>query len=415
MTGESDPVTDTLIAAILQGVPPDPELAARIGDRQILASYRRLLTEHPGTGHERLVEVIGRDGGRVGDLAVEALGRWGGREAGPLLGRLDPARFGRSRQKALRRAIHFYESAHGVVGSRRATAGPKVEAVDRNRAFINAPSGLGGRVWLFRREMESVRSSRFAVVVVSDRRGVRDFAWQDGREAAFERYLRRLEQQSIFFAEVPWAFLLHRLRQAERVNTESGEPLPSNYGVLREWLGLGEPGDEAPPHPGRLEEGILEVRDPPSPEEVQGLLQLPETGDWMLPPDAFEGRQEDLEAAGRSQLVLDGLDPRERVHRILAGVLEEYFSPEQRETWSTRLLDLGLVLSESDRSRSARLAALLAADLTASEPSPVSDAFLWALASRTLGLLRSGADPSADEPEPPEPPEQDEESGLILP
>jgi hypothetical protein len=415
MTGESDPVTETIITAILQGVPPDPELAAQIGDRELLARFRRLLTEQPATGRTRLAEAVGQDGGRVGDLAVEALGRWGGREAGPLLAQVDPDRCGRSRRKALRRALHSYESAHGIAASRPEVPATKDAPAERNGAFINAPSGLGGRVWLFRRESGSDRSGRFAVVIVSDRRGVRDFGWQDGREASFERYRKRLEQQSIFLAEVPWAFLQHRLRETERINGERGEPLPPNYVVLREWLELDSPGDEPPPHPGRLDESILEVRNPPSPAEVRGLLELPETHDWMLPPDAFEGQQKELEAAGKSQLVLDGLDPRERIHKILATVLENYMSAEERGIWGARLLDLSLVLHHSNRARSARLAALLAADLTATDRSPVSDAYLWALASRTLGLVQSGADLSASDPQEPGPPADQGESGLILP
>jgi hypothetical protein len=130
----------------------------------------------------------------------------------------------------------------------------------------------------------------------------------------------------------------------------------------------------------------------------------------MLPPDAFEVGREEIAEARRSRLVLDGRDPGQRIRQSLGRLLEQYLVDTEREAWRLRLLDLALVLDQSDRERFGRAAALVATDLTAAKRSPIADAFLWALVSRTLGVL--GEEPPP-EPDGAEPGTRDADGGLI--
>jgi hypothetical protein len=170
--------------------------------------------------------------------------------------------------------------------------------------------------------------------------------------------------------------------------------------VVREWIGQDAASAAEIDHPGRLPRSVLELSELPTPAEVAGLLELPETAEWILPPHAFEGKEEELAEAGESKLVLDGLDPRARVERVVAKALQDYLTADERAVWSERLLDLAHVLATSDRERTGRLAAFLAEDLASAARSPVADAFLWALAGRALGIAPADAGAAGSEQAP---------------
>ena len=224
---------------------------------------------------------------------------------------------------------------------------------------------------------------------VSDRRGVRDFAWQDPGEASFRRYVHHMNERGVRTAAVSFDYLRARLRETEQLNEGSGEGLPLNYRALRDWLEVDAVPGEVDSHPARSVESMIEVQEPPSPEEIRGLLELQETGDWMLPPDAFASHDSELREVGKSRLVLEGLRPEERLRRIVGQALEEHMAGGEGRLWSLRLLDLAHVLNQSDRTRSGRTAALVARDLESVQRSPIAEAFLWALGARTLGLVQT--------------------------
>jgi len=384
-----------ILSSLAQGIAPDPGRADNLGVDELLKVFKKFLADSPDVGRERLAEVVEKIPGRFGDLAAEALGKWGGSDAGLILTGIREDRLPRSRRKAIRRAIHFHESSHGALGAGRAerkatkTEEATEEAVVRT-AMMSAPGPLGGRIWIYRCPPLAGKDGRMAVVVVSDVRGVRDFTWYDGSDAAFEKYCKAVAEKGSRLVPVPSEHLCSRLLQTEKKNLEAGEPMPSNYSVLRTWLNLDAHESSGLDHPAGAGKSILDVREPPTPREVQDLLTLEETHDWLLPPDAFEGKLEDIKDAERSKLVLEGMEPRQRIHKMLETILDRILEGETRTLWSTRLLDLAQILNQTGREKAGRTAALIASDLQSSSRSPISDAFLWTLGGRSLGILQEG-------------------------
>ena len=314
---------EVILSSLIQGISPDPGTADRLDVDVLLKIFRKFLADSPGVGQERLAEVVEKTPGRFGDLAAEALGKWGGGDAGLILTGILEDRLPRSRRKAIRRAIHFHESSHGVLGIRPegATTARVEKAADRT-AMMSAPGPLGGRIWVFRHLPQALKDGRVAVVAVSDIRGVRDFTWYDGKEAGFEKYCKALAGKGTRLVPMPWGYLCSRLLRIEKKNTEAGEPLPSSYSVLRTWLDLEAFEAAGLDHPARAGRSILDVKEPPTPREVQDLLVMDETREWLLPPDAFEGKLEDIKDAERSNLVIEGMEPRQRIHKMLETILD---------------------------------------------------------------------------------------------
>jgi len=388
---------DALRAGILRGVPTDPDTASRLGDEALRRVFRQVLAERPAIGRERIADIARRDGGRVGDLAVEALGKWGGAEAAEWIASLEESPASPARRKALRRARHFCTAIHGrscASGPGRPETEAPTSAVagsdpGEDSAWMTAPGMLGSRVWVFRRMGPP---SRLAVIAISDTRGVRDFTWQDGRDDAFARYQARLVAHGHRLSPVPWTWLVRRLAEAERRNGVRSEALPPNWSVVRDWVDL-DAAVAAPPieHPARPPESVLQLSELPVPAEVTGLLELPETAEWILPPHAFEGREKELAEAGRSQLVLEGMDPQTRVQQVVGAAMDDYLATDERAAWTERLLDLAHVLTTSDRERAGEVASLIAIELEADDRSPLAAAFLWALIGRAIGITPGGA------------------------
>jgi len=389
---------DAIIAAILQGIPPDSGTVSQLGAAGLLEVFKQILVETSGEGRRRLVAIIKEDLGLVGDLAAEALGKWGGDEAGPILAEIQGDHLSRTRGKAVRRALHFHESMHGQTKVEPRKKAAREPATDQT-GMMNAPDPFGTRVWIFRQAPDAEKPGRLAVVLTSETRGVRDFSWQEGDDSAFFRCQQRLADQGVRLVNVSYGYLCSRLFEAEQKNISGGDPLPPNYSVLRAWLKLESFENVKLDHPAKSSESIFEVTEPLAPHEVQGLLEFDETREWALPPDAFEGMLDQFKKAEQSQLVLDGLNPKQRVHRLLSTILERYLEGRERIVWALRLLDLAHVLNQTDRENAGKTAALIASDLQALNRSPVSDAFLWSLGGRTLEFLKRGIALN----EPPEP------------
>ncbi len=379
MPDSSDPTDALLRDALLADRPVDLESAATASG--LGEVFRQLLADDAAVGRARLDALVTGGPGRAGDVAAEALGKWGGPEGIDVLRRAldrDPPK---ARRKAIKRGLHF-------AGSPTAEPPTPAPTVLRETAWMGAPAGAHGeRVWAFRRTGDpGGATDRTLTIAVLDA-GVGDYAWRDGDDHAWSVTRDRLAGLGVTLVEVEWRWLVARVARAASVNGAQGDILPANWDVVAKWLDLGAPDEPPPPHPSQPSVALLDLPEPPSPDAMHAVLELPETSGWMLPPEALRDHLDALRAADASQLVLEGRDPRERIEGLLQTILDELTARGDTARWADRLLDLATVLEGTGRGDAARTAALLATDVAGSPRSPVGDAFLWAVTTRSLAMI----------------------------
>lgn len=397
MADGRDPAEALLRDALLADRPVDPDAVASVG-AGLSAVFRQLLADDPEVARTRLASLLTRDDGPAGDVAAEALGKWGGPEGITLLRAALDAAPPKARRKAIKRALHFAGAAEAAASP----GAPERAPATRRDAWMGAPPGPHGeRVWAFRRTGDPGGAADRVLTIAALDAGVGDYTWRDGDDDAWGAMVERLAGLGVTLVPVDWAWLVDRVARAAATNGACGDILPANWAVVASWLDLGAPADPELPHPSRSPVALLDLPEPPSPDAMHALLDLPETAAWMLPPDAFREHLDALRGLGESRLVLDGRDPRERVEALLGTILDEVTARGDTTRWAERLLDLATVLEHTDRGDAARTAALLATDLAAERRSPVGDAFLWALATRSLAMIvgpRGGPLPGSGAP-----------------
>ncbi|KPJ87732.1 MAG: hypothetical protein AMS17_07685 [Spirochaetes bacterium DG_61] len=168
-------------------------------------------------------------------------------------------------------------------------------------------------------------------------------------EQASKKHLEKFKSTQPDFIDVPVEYGLHRLNRAlEKTDPQKISGLSKLPKILRrENADGGE-------HPML---NLLQVRISRvfNPEYEKKVFQLNEVARLSLPQEEMKEYREEITAARRSKLIVQGRSPEERVTDVIERFYSTYFTQERRAYYREVLLDIALLFYQRDQEEFARI------------------------------------------------------------
>jgi len=321
------------------------------------------------------------------DAALRSLAQQRGPEALPLLSTLAERAPTKESRKLARRALYRLSQAGLELPTRTpkpAGAPPLPQPI---RAWVSGIDGSGSRaVWIL---FEGSYGGRvLCSLVINDQVGILEAGGGGISKKRLDAEIKALRDSSgISWVEIPASRAVGLVVQALERH-DSSSPLPREFA---RWRHLFTPGPSSelaaapavPPDPSLLDEIR---RDPTLIDHSAELLALPELGGWFLDPQLAQADALELLQARETRLVLSERIRAEREAAILERVIEREFSPETRQRWARRLVEMSWIFHATERRRLAEIA--YATALALEEPGQQLHRvpFVRAVAQRGLDL-----------------------------
>jgi hypothetical protein len=307
-------------------------------------------------------------------------GVWGfasehGAEALTVLAALAAPGGDRAVRRAAKRALYRL-AQRGVTAPAAPAPRPVVErrAERAVRAWLSGIDGGGSRAtWIL--FDDGWGGLRLCSLIVNDVTGIVEAAGGEVTKRRLERELAALRASQ----KLPWVeaeperavgLVAEALARHEAAHTSP----PANFARWRPLFAAAPPA--APPPPAEVDTARL-ARSP-------SLLDRPELAGWFLEPTAVQGDAVDLLQARESRLVVPDQIKAEREAAIVDRVIERELTPEARQRWWRRLLEMALVFEAAGDPEPAALARAAAAALADDGRDPRSHPLVRALAQRAL-------------------------------
>jgi len=322
---------------------------------------------------ERAKKAIdGKDAGAIAGLslavqtaAVEALTQK--RDIATLLS-LEEKTAQKDVRKAVGRAMHILKTKGvKVEEAPRESAAFRYHTVDgeqpRSYASITDPEG-DRMVWL---GVTNKQEGRMAFqAVINEVNGLGLFQIFPQMTSKIRRLiLAELEEKKIPVYEVDADYARWLIEDGVRKNKATSTDVPKEYFQAEPYLG--EFQDlHADPHPIY---GILMDKDlagEPKPEEVargKELHEIEEVSGWVAQGEIIDGVEKEVDEATGSKIIESEAQRRQQLQPIFEKAAREWLTPEHRQRWLKRLLDLGQHLMSRNKPELARLAVAIGDDL----------------------------------------------------
>jgi len=327
----------------------------------------------PDSGADRLAAVPPAElDGLLRDLVRER------REAAvPLLTTL-AARAAGAARRAAKRALYRLEQS-GVAAPppppRPAIERPPERAV---RAWMSGIDGSGSRAaWVVFEDRHG--GLELCSVIINDVAGIMEAA---GGAIARKRLQRELaglrETQKLPWVEMPPGEVMARIAEALALHEQLKTDPPAEFARWRRRF----PARDATAGEIRA----VPVADPTLAEHAAELLDLPELAGWFLDPERVQTDAVHLMEARESRLVVSDAIKTEREEAILADAVDRELTPDARDRWARRLIEMAGIFDATDRPRPAALARAAAADLLDHQRAPHHIPLARALGRRALEI-----------------------------
>jgi hypothetical protein len=318
------------------------------------------------------------------EAALDALARRLGEAALPLLTAVAEGAPTKAARKSARRAL--YRLAQTGIAAPPRPARPVLERGPERlaRAWLSGIDGTGSRaVWiLFEGGFGDLA---LCALVLNDQVGVLESAGGTISRKRLEAELRSLRQgQPLPWLEVRPERAAAVVAEALAIHARLGTEPPLEFSRWRERLEASAGTPTAPitdvPGPGEA------AADPTLLDHSAELLELPELAGWFVDPALIQREALELLEAQESRLVLSDQLKAEREAGIADRVVDRAFTPEGRETWARRLVEMAWIFHATERPRDAVRAYATALALRDRERIPHHLPFARALAQRGLAL-----------------------------
>lgn len=289
-------------------------------------------------------------------------------------------------KKAAKRSLYRLREK-GVVGKDR-------RSEDSQASILRIPAGvsegylssidyLGDRlVWLAR--PRAIKGLYFFQALINDMEGIEDLQGMEIPQKMYREYLARFKEESPMpIVEAEPSYCQFLIEEGYATANRRGHALPGEY---LEWKGrIGRPRDEAQ-RP--LIYSCYDEETIRSNEHLvmrsRTLFELPEFGNWVIPPDEIRKYTEMIEESNESKLILTPIQKQERISRIYNDAVEELFKGERRLLYKRRLEEMAYVLYKLGKEEGAKISLAASLALKDSDVPASHHPFLLGLMERSL-------------------------------
>jgi hypothetical protein len=264
------------------------------------------------------------------------------------------------------------------------------------RAWMSGIDGSGSRAaWLLFEGGYGALS--LCSLLLSDTAGIIEAAGGEITKKRLEAELSELRAaQKLPWVELPPELVTARVVEAIALHARLGTSPPSEFSRWRELFDGGASGRE------RAGAGARAVADQDQPagaepaatsgdaedsalaERSAELLELPEFMSWFLDPGSVQSDAVKLMEARSSRLIVSDQIKAEREAAIVTDTVEREFTPEVRNRWAGRLVEMALIFDRTDRLEHASLARATVGQLLDPRRWPSRIPFARGLAGRAL-------------------------------
>ncbi len=291
------------------------------------------------------------------DAALRSLAQQRGQEALPLLRTLADRAPTKESRKLARRALYRLSQAGLELPTRTPKPVVAPPLPQPSRAWVSGIDGSGSRaVWILFEGSYGGRA--LCSLIINDQAGILEAGGGGISKKRLDAEIKALrDSPGISWAEIPTSRAVGLVFQALERH-DSFSPLPREFARWRHVftpVAGSEPAaaPAAPPDPSLLDE----IRqDPTLIDRSAELLALPELGGWFLDPQLAHADALELLQARETRLVLSERIKAEWEAAILERVVEREFSPETRQRWARRLIEMSWIFHATERRHLAEIA-----------------------------------------------------------
>jgi len=315
--------------------------------------------------------------------AVEALGFIRSPLSAALLVSIERTPASKSLGKSARRAIHRLRSQGVPVEEEIRPAAPEVSAPGRRivRSVLSSVDSRGDQI-LGLLVSAPLTGTVSVMALIEDTAGIKEMAAVPMRKREFDQELAAMAD-SPTVVDAPAPYVLSRMREAEALSREKGNPVPTDYHVYRDLFHMPGPEPERPPVYEEIDPE--EVRSDPSLlKRSDELFEVREFSAWCIEPDRAKDYAAQLIQVEESPIILSDAAKEERTDRVFRTAAEETFTSETRALYKRRLEENAYVLLHTERADQARIALAIAIALSPDGPEAERIPFARELVKRSI-------------------------------
>ena len=272
---------------------------------------------------------------------------------------------------------------------RLAQRGVSVPAAPPPRPVIERHTERATRAWLSGIDGSGSRATwilfdggwgglRLCSLILNDVAGIVDVAGGDISKRRLDRELATLRaSQKLPWVDVEPERAAGLVAEALARHEAAGTSPPAAFGRWRPLFASAVPA-AAPTLPADVDPALL--------ERSASLLERPELAGWFIEPATVQADAVDLLEARESRLVVSDQIKAEREEAIVQRVIERELTPDARQRWTRRLLEMALVFDAVPEPEPAALARAAAGALADETRDPRHHPFVRALVERALDV-----------------------------